>query len=65
LLLSIYNLKGQLVRSMILESQGQISQTLYWDGQDSGKQPCANGVYFARLSQRGKTLQTMKTILMK
>lgn len=63
--LKIYNLKGQLVNSLGVGNSGQASQTIFWNGRDKDNQPCANGVYFARLSQRGKTLSTLKTILMK
>jgi hypothetical protein len=64
LCLSIYNLKGQKVRTLL---QGDISQghhTVIWDGTDAQSHPVSSGIYFARIEQ-GKRHQTHKLILMK
>ncbi len=47
--LAIYNLKGQVVRTLV---QGEISQgrhSVLWDGKDNAGQGVSSGIYFARL----------------
>lgn len=58
--LSIYNLKGELVKSYTGNQKGDI--TLNWDGRDSDNRKLATGIYFIKL-QSGKLKQTRKVIL--
>jgi len=63
--LAIFNLKGQLVKELI---DGQISAGIIersWDGSDIIGKPCSSGIYFIRLSNGTKTLQTKKIVLRK
>ena len=61
--LNIYNLKGQLVKS--LYSGFASSNTLDWNGKDEKGKNLQAGVYFYRLLVSGKTEETKKLILMK
>lgn len=61
----VYNLKGQLVKELYTGSANEIKQVLSWDGRDSSANSCANGIYFIRVSQSGKSLQSCKAVLLK
>jgi hypothetical protein len=61
---SIYNLKGQLVRSLFDGTFGKGTQTLNWDGTDNKGSRVAIGVFFCRLTAEGKTL-TQKIVRIK
>lgn len=63
--LAIYNLKGQLVRELYNRRPEAMELPVSWDGRDSQNQPCASGIYFARLSIAGKTIKSLKTVLIK
>lgn len=62
--LSIYNIKGQLVRTLIDAqlSGGEHQQS--WDGLDDVGQPVSSGVYLYRL-QNGKSVTMKKMVLSK
>lgn len=62
--ISIYNLKGQLVRTLSEGNFGKGTHTLSWDGTDNAGSRVALGVYFARLEADGKTL-TRKVVRIK
>ena len=62
--LSIYNIKGQLVETLLNnELDPSASHTVEWDGTANGKQ-LANGIYFYKLETNSKTFLN-KMILMK
>ncbi len=63
--LSIYNLKGQLVKEIKLNSLEKGTTKLNWDARDRISQPCGSGIYFCRLSRNGKILHTLKAMLIK
>ena len=48
--LKIYNLKGQLIRTLIEKTELTLGQTLIWDGRDSQNRKLVSGIYFCRLS---------------
>jgi hypothetical protein len=59
--ISVYNLKGQKVKSFAVNSQ----TTKYtWDGKNENNQRCAEGVYLYKISTSGLQ-QTKKLILLK
>jgi len=60
---SIYNLKGQLVKS--LYSGVALSKTLDWNGKDESERELASGIYFYNLIVGGKVAETKKLILMR
>jgi len=61
--LNIYNLKGQLVKS--LYSGFTSSKTFDWNGEDESGNVLKAGVYLYKLLVNGKTEETKKLIMMK
>ena len=62
--LDIYNLKGQLVKSLINADQAAGRHNAIWDGEDSNNHKVASGVYLYRLSSSNKNI-TKRMLLMK
>ncbi len=62
--LNIYNIKGQLVRSLVNNSLAVGSHKIVWDGTNDLGNGVVSGVYFAKLDSAGKKL-TQKMILLK
>ena len=48
--LNIYNVKGQLVRSLVSENQPAGAYKVYWHGKDNNNRAVSSGVYFYRFS---------------
>lgn len=61
---SIYNQKGQMVKSFELSIADKGINKLYWDGTDAGANNVTSGVYYFRLKS-GSYSSTRKMILMK
>ena len=61
--LRIYNLKGQLVKS--LYSGVALSKTLEWNGKDENGRELASGIYFYHLMVNGKAEETEKLIIVR
>ena len=51
--LSVYNLKGQLVRSLLQAEKNTGQHHTVWDGRDDRGKPVASGVYLYRLQANG------------
>jgi len=62
--LSIYNLKGQLVRKLLDKPQSIGAHSVIWDGKDATGTTCSSGMYFYRVSYNGKSI-TKKMLMMK
>ncbi|MFH1373491.1 MAG: M6 family metalloprotease domain-containing protein [bacterium] len=62
--LSIYNVLGRHVRTLVDEIQIPGQHVVTWDGTDRFHRPVATGVYFYRL-RRGEDVETKKMILLK
>lgn len=62
--LAVYNVKGQLVKSLVNGNMTAGSHNLVWNGTDNSGNSVTSGVYFYRLSNNGKT-ETRKMMLMK
>ncbi len=62
--LSIYNLLGQKVRTLVDEYQPAGHKIVHWDGADDNGNKVASGIYFYRL-KAGDYTETKKMILMK
>ena len=67
--ISIYNTKGQLVRTLLMGNQRtgvyvQKGKAAYWDGRDNEGERVASGVYFYTL-QAGDFTATRKMVIMK
>ncbi|HNX37411.1 MAG TPA: T9SS type A sorting domain-containing protein, partial [Candidatus Cloacimonadota bacterium] len=55
--LSVFNLKGQLVRTILNEAELEAGKhTAIWDGTDSTGRIVSSGVYFCALKTAGKTV---------
>ncbi len=62
--LEIYNLVGEKVRTLLSEIQNTGFQTVVWNGQDDAGKLVAGGVYFYKL-EAGNSIQTKKMVLIK
>ncbi len=62
--LSIYNLLGQRVRTLVNEHQAAGHKTVHWDGTDEKGNKVASGVYFYKI-HGGEFTDAKKMILMK
>ena len=62
--LSVYNLKGQLVRTLIDTYLPGGSHSVVWDGTDNQGKQAGSGVYFYQLSA-GNIIKTGKMVLLK
>ena len=61
---TVHNILGERVRTLVDGLIGQGTQTVVWDGRGSDGSPASSGLYFCRL-ETGTTTQTMKMILAK
>ncbi len=62
--LGIYNLRGQLIRSLLHEHRTEGTHQLSWDGRDDNGREQAPGIYFLRLESGGSICRS-KLILMR
>jgi poly-gamma-glutamate synthesis protein (capsule biosynthesis protein) len=62
--LSIYNIKGQLVRILVHDTLSKGRHSLIWDGKDRNETPVGSGVYFYQV-RAGTTSEIRKLILLK
>jgi len=53
--LGIYNLRGQLIRTLVQASQPAGTHQINWDGRDEHGLQVASGIYLASLSSSGRT----------
>lgn len=54
--LNIYNLKGQVVKSLVSSNLDRGSHSVQWNGLDNAGTPVASGVYYYKLQWKGKEL---------
>ncbi len=62
--LSVYNIKGQKVNTLVNEEYRAGTHSIVWDGSDADDNTVASGIYFYKL-QAGSYTKTRKMILMK
>jgi hypothetical protein len=62
--LRIYNLLGQLVRTLVDQEMMPGSYRIVWDGKDDKGKALASGIYFCRLTA-GTSQETSKMVLLK
>jgi hypothetical protein len=62
--LQIYNLRGQLVKTIVDETQGPGRYAVRWDGVDHRGREVSSGVYLYKI-QAGKFVSTKKAVLLK
>jgi len=62
--LSVYNTKGQLVKTLVNEMTPAGDHRVVWNGKDTNGSAVASGLYFYKLNANGRT-ETRKMMLMK
>ena len=63
--LSIYNIKGQLVKELVRSSMNAGEHNVVWNGKDSSGRKVSSGLYFYKLKVNDKTIDTKKMMLLK
>jgi hypothetical protein len=63
--LSIYNIKGQRIRTLANQQYAAGDYSIVWEGADDNGRSVGSGVYFYKLGVDGKLTSTRKCILMK
>ncbi len=66
--IEVYNLKGQLIRTLVNEVKTTGDHTVIWDGTDNSNKSVSSGVYFYKMvsdSNIGRYTSTKKMILLK
>jgi hypothetical protein len=64
--LTVYNILGEKVKSLVDDKQQPGRHIAYWDGTDQYSQPVASGIYLYRLEVSGiEFVKSGKMILMK
>ena len=61
--LTVVNVKGQIVRTLVDDSLSAGPHMAVWDGTDARGHELASGVYFARLSAGGEVRTTKMALL--
>jgi len=59
--LRIYNILGQVVRTLVEGEQAPGYYSVHWDGRDGLGKEVSSGIYFCRLEVRGDRLKVTKT----
>ena len=62
--LTIYNIRGQKVKTLVNDNLDAASHSVVWNGKDDNGKAVSSGVYFYKM-QAGKYTSTKKMILMK
>ncbi|MDP8211076.1 MAG: C25 family cysteine peptidase [Candidatus Stygibacter australis] len=62
--LRVYNMKGQIIRTLINQPSGPGNYQIVWDGKDDNGNEVASGIYFSNLSVDGEK-QTRKMVMIK
>ncbi|MBN2288639.1 MAG: T9SS type A sorting domain-containing protein, partial [Candidatus Glassbacteria bacterium] len=62
--LNVYDIRGNLVRSLVNEAREAGTYNVFWDGTDEGGRSVSSGVYFYRI-KAGDFNQTRKMVLLK
>jgi len=63
--LSIYNLKGQKIESLVNTELDAGNHTVIWNGSDSSGKKVSSGIYFYKMIVNGKTKSVKKCLLLK
>ncbi len=63
--LNVYNIRGELVRTLIQDALPASEYTVTWDGKDNAGQTLSSGNYFARLRIGAEVVQVRKMTLLK
>ncbi|NQV17785.1 MAG: heparinase II/III family protein [Armatimonadetes bacterium] len=63
--ITMYNIKGQKVSTVLKDNMGKGIYDTIWDGKDSNGKSVSSGVYFYKLNVDGKTYAIKKCLLLK
>ena len=63
--ITIYNIKGQKVKTIALDKNTKGEQLVKWDGKDAAGAPCANGIYLINLVVDGRNVSSKKVSLVR
>jgi len=63
--LSIYNIKGQKVRTLVKDSIERGNHSIIWKGKNDSENSVSSGVYFYKLDVNGKTKSVKKCLMLK
>jgi hypothetical protein len=63
--ITIYNIKGQKVKTIALDSQKSGEQYTYWDGRDADNRQCSSGLYLINLQVNGRNVSSKKVTLVR
>ncbi|MCK4653959.1 MAG: right-handed parallel beta-helix repeat-containing protein [Candidatus Cloacimonetes bacterium] len=63
--ITIYNIKGQKVKTLIKEKMEPGRHSIIWDSKDGNNKTVGSGIYFYQLDVDGKTRETRKMLLLK
>jgi hypothetical protein len=62
--IDVFNVKGQLVKTLLSEHKNSGSNQITWDGRDHNGKMCSSGIYYCRVVSNNKTY-TRKLMLVK
>jgi len=63
--LSIYNIKGQIIKSLTHDNYTKGSHSIIWNGNNEAGDPISSGIYFYKLNVNGKAKAVKKCLLLK
>ena len=63
--IEIFNLKGQLIRNFQIDNVETGRNTFLWNGKDNEGNDVSSGVYFTELRVDGRSVSTIKMMLLK
>ena len=63
--IEIFNIKGQMINSLVNQSQDAGQKSIIWNGTDSQNDKVSSGLYFYRLILDGKYHSMKKCIMLK
>lgn len=63
--LKIYNIKGELVKTLVDKKRKRGTYSVIWNGKDDNSRQLSSGVYFYRLKLDDKVIDTEKCLLLK
>ena len=58
--ITIYNIKGQRVKSIMIDPEKTGEQFTFWDGRDEDNARCSSGIYLVNLIVNGRNVSTRK-----
>ncbi len=61
--LSIFNIKGQLVKTIVNQKQNPGNYNILWDTKDNGGNPISSGIYFYKLQTKNHVFVKKMTVL--